>query len=59
MSITFGISLEIELFSLFVIAIRFGLKESYKPNLIAITNRLDSSISRLVPNIIDLSLIHI
>ena len=30
-------------------------KESYKPNLIAITNRLDSSISRLVPNIIDIS----
>ena len=30
-------------------------KESYKPNLIAITNRLDSSISRLIPNVIDIS----
>tara|TARA_B100000900_G_scaffold120069_1_gene101378 strand:- start:1097 stop:2989 length:1893 start_codon:yes stop_codon:yes gene_type:complete len=28
---------------------------SYKPNLVAITNRLDSSITRLVPNIIDIS----
>jgi len=30
-------------------------KESYKPNLIAITNRPDSSISRLIPNVIDIS----
>ncbi len=30
-------------------------KESYKPNLIAITNRLDSSIARLVPNVIDIA----
>ena len=30
-------------------------KTSYKPNLIAITNRLDSSIARLIPNIIDIS----
>ncbi len=30
-------------------------KDSYKPNLIAITNRLDSSISRLIPNVIDIS----
>ena len=30
-------------------------KESYKPNLIAITNRLDSSIARIIPNIIDIS----
>ncbi len=29
--------------------------ESFKPNLIAITNRLDSSITRLIPNIIDIS----
>jgi len=30
-------------------------KDSYKPNLIAITNRLDSTISRLIPNVIDIS----
>tara|TARA_B100000963_G_scaffold49643_1_gene37823 strand:+ start:482 stop:2374 length:1893 start_codon:yes stop_codon:yes gene_type:complete len=29
--------------------------DSYQPNLIAITNRLDSSIARLIPNIIDIS----
>ena len=29
--------------------------ESFKPNLIAITNRLDSSITRLIPNVIDIS----
>ncbi len=32
----------------------FG-EDSYSPNLIAITNRLDSSIARLIPNIIDIS----
>ena len=30
-------------------------EESYKPNLIAITNRKDSSIARLIPNVIDIS----
>tara|TARA_Y100001978_G_scaffold162594_1_gene149099 strand:- start:1856 stop:3748 length:1893 start_codon:yes stop_codon:yes gene_type:complete len=30
-------------------------EDSFKPNLIAITNRLDSSISRLIPNVIDIS----
>ena len=30
-------------------------KESYQPNLIAITNRKDSSIARLIPNVIDIS----
>ena len=30
-------------------------KESYQPNLIAITNRKDSSIAILIPNVIDIS----
>ena len=30
-------------------------EENFKPNLLAITNRLDSSIGRIVPNIIDIS----